>query len=140
VLFEAMGDAFYHCGEFGAACVEYERCGGVSPLVESKYGAAEVRMGQAVRGVERMRAAVATAPDYAELYDILAAGAWMAGERALAVEAARMRLAVGTPSADNYLLAAKLCSLSGRDGEARAIVTMGQARFPEQPELQAAVE
>jgi tetratricopeptide (TPR) repeat protein len=139
VLHEAMGDAFYHCGEFGPACAEYERCGGVSPLVESKYGASEVRMGQAVRGMERMRAAVATAPEYAELYDILAAGAWMAGDRALAVEAARMRLSMGTPSAENYLLAAKLCSLSGRDGEARVIVTMGLARFPEQTELQAAL-
>jgi glycosyltransferase involved in cell wall biosynthesis len=43
VLYEAMGDGFYHCGEFALACVEYERCGGVSALVESKYGAAEVR-------------------------------------------------------------------------------------------------
>jgi hypothetical protein len=56
--------------------------------VESKYGAAEVRIGQASRGVERMRMAVAAAPEYAELYDILAAGAWMAGHRALAIEAA----------------------------------------------------
>jgi glycosyltransferase involved in cell wall biosynthesis len=140
VLYEAMGDAFYHCGEFGPACVEYERCGGVSALVESKYGAAEVRMGQALRGVERMRTAVAAAPEYAELYDILAAGAWMAGNRALAIEAARMRLSVCTPSADNYLLAAKLCSLSGQDVEARVIVTMGLTRFPGQSELQAALE
>jgi glycosyltransferase involved in cell wall biosynthesis len=139
VLYEAMGDAFYHCGEFASACVEYERCGGVSALVESKFGAAEVRIGQASRGVERMRMAVSAAPEYGELYDILAAGAWMAGYRTVAIEAARMRLSVGTPSADNYLLAAKFCSLSGKDGEARAIVTMGLTRFPEQPELQAAL-
>ena len=97
-------------------------------------------MGQALRGVERMRTAVAAAPEYAELYDILAAGAWMAGNRALAIEAARMRLSVCTPSADNYLLAAKLCSLSGQDVEARVIVTMGLTRFPGQSELQAALE
>lgn len=140
VLYEAMGDAFYYCGEFGLACAEYERCGGVSPLVESKYGAAQVRIGQTAGGVERMQAAVARAPEYAELYDILAVGAWMAGNRVLAIEAARMRLSIGTPSADNYLLAAKLCSLAGRDEEARAIVTMDNARFHAQSELQAAVE
>lgn len=138
VLHEAMGDAFYHCGEFGPACVEYDQCGEVSALVESKFGAAEVRMGQTAQGVKRMRNAVARAPEYAELYDILAAGAWMAGERSLAVEAARARLSVGTPSADNFLLAAKLCSLSGRDGEAHVIVTMGLARYPEDAGLQSA--
>jgi Glycosyl transferase family 2 len=139
VLYEAMGDAFYHRGEFGLACAEYEGCGGVSALVESKYGAAEVRMGQTVRGVERIRDAVARAPEYAELYDILAAGAWMAGERTLAIEAARMRLSVGTPTADNFLLAAKLCSLSDRAGEAHAIVTMGLTRFPEDAGLRSAL-
>ncbi|WP_260739704.1 glycosyltransferase [Tunturiibacter lichenicola] len=139
VLYEAMGDALYHCGEFGLACAEYEQCGGVSPLVESKYGAAEVRMGQTVRGVERMRDAVAKAPEYAELYDILAAGAWMAGDRTLAIEAARMRLSVGSPSADNFLLAAKLCSLSDRGGEAHAIVTMGLTRFPQDAGLRSAL-
>jgi tetratricopeptide (TPR) repeat protein len=138
VLYEAMGDAFYHRGEFDRACVEYERCGGVSALVESKYGAAEVRLGRVAGGVERMRNAVATAPEYAELYDVLAAGAWMAGERSLAVEAARTRLSVGTPSADSFLLAVKLCALSGRGGEAHAIVTMGLARFPEDVGLRSA--
>jgi hypothetical protein len=43
------------------------------------------------------------------------------------------------PTADNYLVAAKLCSLSGREEEARDIVTMGVARFPEQPELKTAL-
>ncbi len=136
VLYEAMGDAFYHRGDFGPACIEYERCGGVSALVESKHGAAEVRMGLTVQGLKRMRNAVARAPEYAELYDILAAGAWMAGDHALAIEAARARLSVGTPSADNFLFAAKLCSLSGRGGEAHVIVTMGLARFPQDAGLQ----
>jgi glycosyltransferase involved in cell wall biosynthesis len=139
VLYEAKGDAHYRCGEFDLACAEYERCGGVSPLVESKYGAAEVRMGQTVRGVERMREAVARAPEYTELYDILAAGAWMAGDRTLAIEAARMRLSVGSPSADNFLLAAKLCSLSDKDQKAHAIVTMGLTRFPEDAGLRSAL-
>jgi hypothetical protein len=55
-----------------------------------------------------MRQAVASAPAYGELYDILATGALLGGDVELAAQTAQARLGVGKPTEFHVQLAALL--------------------------------
>lgn len=93
VLFEAFGDAFFHLQDFREARLRYQAAqqqGGQSALLESKLGVCELRLGNR-DGLRRVQNAVAREPQFAELYDILAAAALLAGDTALAAEAATRR-------------------------------------------------
>lgn len=111
VLHEAMGDAHFHAAQYGEARAAYEqalRAGGVSPVTRAKLGAAEVHLGLAEQGIQRMRQAVQAAPEFPELYDILIAGALLGGNVALAAQTAEARLEVGQPEDGHIRLAAEL--------------------------------
>lgn len=125
VYFQALGDAHFHSERFGEACAAYaqlERMGEASPLSEAKRGAAEVRLGETQKGIARMQAAVASDPAFAELYDILAAGALLAGYVELAAHTAEARLALGQPQPFHFQLAAALAAQLGDAGKAQAIL------------------
>lgn len=113
VFWQAVGDAHFHAGLFRearAAYAEMERMGEGSPLSMAKMGAAEVRLGRVEEGIRRMQAAVKADPQFAELYDILAAGALLAGKPAIAAEVTEARLKLGKPLAFHFQLAAALKS------------------------------
>jgi tetratricopeptide (TPR) repeat protein len=108
VFYQAMGDAHFHAGRYGEACEAYAkvaRLGEGSPLTDAKQGAAEVHLGAAEQGIRRMRQAVADAPAFGELYDILAAGALLGGDVELAAQTAEARLGVGKPTEFHFQLA-----------------------------------
>lgn len=97
LFYQAAGDAYFHGGRYAEACAAYTQVAALgedSPLSEAKRGAAEVHLGRTKEGIERMRQAVASAPAFSELYDILATGALLGGDWKLAAEttAARMRM------------------------------------------------
>jgi tetratricopeptide (TPR) repeat protein len=102
VYFQALGDAHFQAGHFAQASAAYMRLaplGETSPLSETKLGACEVRLGLVEQGTRRMQQAIAAAPEYAELYDILAAAALLSGNLAVAVDSMEARLRLGNPTA-----------------------------------------
>jgi len=101
LLQQTIGDAYFQGGQFADARLAYLRLaylGQASPLSAAKLGACEVHLGLAEEGLRRIQQAIAGAPEYAELYDILAAAALLAGNVPLAAGALEMRLqlAAGT--------------------------------------------
>ena len=111
VFYQALGDANFHAQRYGEAREAYAQVaclGEGSPLTEAKQGAAEVHLGSAEQGIRRMRQAVADAPSFGELYDILAAGALLGGDMELAAQTAEARLRVGKPTQFHYQLAEML--------------------------------
>jgi tetratricopeptide (TPR) repeat protein len=102
VYFQALGDAHFQAGHFAQASAAYIRLaslGETSPLSETKLGACEVHLGLVEQGTRRMQQAVAAAPEYAELYDILAAAALLSGNLPVAVKTVEARLRLGNPTA-----------------------------------------
>jgi tetratricopeptide (TPR) repeat protein len=111
VYYQALGDANFHAGRYAearAAYAEMAALGEGSPLSEAKQGASEVHLGAVESGIRRMRQAVASAPAYGELYDILATGALLGGDVELAAQTAQARLGVGKPTEFHVQLAALL--------------------------------
>jgi tetratricopeptide (TPR) repeat protein len=101
ILFEAIGDAYFHGGQHAYAREAYEQAvaaGGMSPLNSAKLGASEVCLGLVEQGIRRMKQAVDSSPDFAELYDILIAGALVGGDAKLAAQTAEAKLAVSSPN------------------------------------------
>ncbi len=131
VLHEAMGDAHLHLAEYEAARAAYERAsgsGGVSPLNDAKLGATEVCLGLAEQGIGRMKQAVARSPRFAELYDILVAGALFGGDVRLAAEAAQARLEVGQPEERHFQIAAELRAALAKGAKVPAPAAMARAQ------------
>lgn len=109
VFYQAVGDAHFHAGSYTQAREAYAqlaRLGEASPLSEAKLGACEVHLGQASSGIRRMQQAVASAPAFVELYDILATGALLVGDLALAAQTAEARIRMGNPTQFHAQLAA----------------------------------
>jgi hypothetical protein len=111
VLHQAAGDAHFHKGSFAEASKAYaelDRRGEASALTEAKRGAAEVHLGHAETGLSRIERSVASEPQTAELYDILAPAALLAGRLTLAVEALQARVRFGNLTEFHERLAAAL--------------------------------
>ena len=109
LFFQAAGDAYFHGGRYADACAAYAEVAALgedSPLSEAKRGASEVHLGRAQQGIARMRSAVAGAPGFSELYDILATGALLGGDLALAAETLQTRMAMGKTTEFHHQLAA----------------------------------
>ncbi|MGA8108487.1 MAG: glycosyltransferase [Acidobacteriaceae bacterium] len=125
VYYQALGDVHFHAERFAEARGAYEqleRMGEASPASQAKLGAAEVRLGDVEGGIRRMQGAVESAPGFAELYDILAAGALLGGRAELAAQTAEARLSVGQPEPCHYELAAALRARLGDRKKAQSIL------------------
>jgi tetratricopeptide (TPR) repeat protein len=124
VFYQTVGDAHFQAARYAEARECYAQVaalGEASPLSEAKLGACEVHMGRVAKGIERMRQAVAEAPAFAELYDILAAGALLGGDLALAAETAEARLRLGETTEFHARLAAILAARMQAQVEAPAV-------------------
>jgi tetratricopeptide (TPR) repeat protein len=98
VFYHAVGDAHFQAARYAEARESYAQVavlGEASPLSDAKLGACEVHLGLVAEGIQRMRQAVASAPAFAELYDILAAGALLGGDLKLAGDTLEARLRLG---------------------------------------------
>jgi tetratricopeptide (TPR) repeat protein len=107
VLYEAIGDVYFHAGNYELARQAYEQ-GGVSPLNAAKLGACETMLGQKEAGLERIQRAIASAPDLTELYDILAAAALVADQKEIAHLAIEQHKALGIAKASQQALVEEL--------------------------------
>jgi tetratricopeptide (TPR) repeat protein len=132
VFHQTVGDAHFHSGQFAEARDAYAQGGG-SPLSAAKLGAAEVRLGETEEGIRHMQKAVASDPQFAELYDILAAGALLGGNPRLAADTAEARLGVGKARPAHFAFAAKLRAELGEHAAAHAILERGRAAGAELP-------
>lgn len=72
VLFEAVGDVYFHSGNYTQAREAYRR-GSSSPLNQAKLGACEALTENVEKGLARIREAIRCCPEFAELNDILKA-------------------------------------------------------------------
>lgn len=111
LFYQAAGDAYFHGGRYAESCAAYAQVAAMgedSPLSEAKRGASEVHLGRGQEGIGRMRRAVASAPAFSELYDILATGALLGGDVELAAETATARLRMGNTTEFHEQLAAVL--------------------------------
>lgn len=109
VLYQVLGDAHFHAGRHAQARQAYlqvAELGEASPLSEAKLGASEVHLGLTAEGIRRMQQAVANAPGFCELYDILASGALLGGDVALAAKTVEARLHMGQVTEFHFRLAA----------------------------------
>jgi predicted Zn-dependent protease len=98
VLYQTLGDAHFHAARYSEARNAYAQVaalGEASPLSEAKLGACEIHLGSVVEGIGRMKQAVSDAPEFGELYDMLAAGALLSGDVELAARTAEARLRLG---------------------------------------------
>jgi len=111
VFYQTLGDAHFHAGRYGEALTAYAQVaalGEASPLSEAKLGACEVHLGLLAEGIGRMKQAVSDAPNFGELYDMLAAGALLGGDVELAAQTADARLSLGNLTEFHVQLAAVL--------------------------------
>jgi len=126
MVLQAAGDANFHAKRYAEASAAYAQVAALgedSPLSEAKRGASEVYIGRAQEGIGRMRRAVASAPAFAELYDILATGALLGGDLALAAETVETRIKMGKTTEFHRQLAALIAAqMEQRNGAALAAV------------------
>jgi tetratricopeptide (TPR) repeat protein len=116
VLEEAFGDACFHSGHYEQATHYYasaQALGCASALTKAKLGASEVCIGLVDQGLRRLEMAVASEPEFSELYDILVAAAVKGGKLALAAEAAEKRLTMGSPEEFHFQIAVELRACGG---------------------------
>ncbi|MFP5227935.1 MAG: glycosyltransferase [Acidobacteriota bacterium] len=111
IFWQTLGDVYFHSARYTDARAAYEaatRQGEAAPLALAKLGASEVHLGLKDQGLHRLQSAIAGDPGFAELYDILAAAALLAGDRRLAAETVSNRLAMGNTTEFHTRLAALL--------------------------------
>ncbi len=86
-LHDALGDTFLLSGEYAHALTAYQRAyvsSNRSPLAGAKIGAAEVQLGYAARGLERIRAASERAPELFAIKQLWEASKLASPEQAVA--------------------------------------------------------
>jgi len=135
MLAEVQGDLYFQKGDVEAA----QRCfalAGNSPVMASKLGACEVRMGHVAAGLRRIEDAVKREPQAGELVEIQAAALFESGQKDLAAEVARRRLKLRDPQVSSFLVAAVLQAHLGRWSEAVEVLEAGLSRYPENPVLE----
>jgi tetratricopeptide (TPR) repeat protein len=137
---DLRGDALYGAGRYKQARMAYQRAlklSGNNPLLESKLGYTEVKLGQKNTGLARLRHAARVAPDMHPNNDRLMKGCLMAGRLEEAAEVAEQFTHImGHPKL--FLRAASLRAQLKQWSHAEDILSRGLQLFPESPELQRA--
>lgn len=137
---DLRGDALYGVGRYQQARVAYRRSLKLSeknPLVESKLGYTEVKLGQSNAGLAKLRHAAKVAPEIHANNDRLMKGCIMAGRMEEAAEVAeRFTRIMGHPRL--FLRAASLRAQLKQWSQAEEILSRGLELFPESQELELA--
>jgi len=134
------GDALYGVGQYKEARMAYRRSLKLSrnnPLLESKLGYTEVKLGQRSTGLARLRHAARLVPEIHSVHDRLMKGCIMAGRLEEAAEVAeKFTFVMGHPKL--FLRAASIRAQLKEWRAAEEILVRGLELFPESPELQEA--
>jgi glycosyltransferase involved in cell wall biosynthesis len=134
------GDALYGVGRHKEAQIAYRRAlklSGNDPLLESKLGFTEVKIGQKNTGLTKLRHAARVAPDVHSNNDRLMKGCIMAGRLEEAADVAeRFTFIMGHPRL--FIRAASIRAQLKQWSQAEEILSRGLLLFPESPELQQA--
>jgi tetratricopeptide (TPR) repeat protein len=137
---DLRGDALYGVGRYKEARTAYHRAlkqSGRDPLVESKLGYTEVKLGQKNTGLARLRHAAQVVPDVHAVNDRLMKSCIMAGRLEEAAEVAeKFTFVMGHPKL--FLRAASIRVQLKQWAQAEDILSRGLHLFPESPELQSA--
>ena len=137
---DLRGDSLYGVGRYKEARMAYHRamkCSGKNPLLESKLGYTEVKLGQKNTGLARLRHAARLAPDLHPNNDRLMKGCIIAGRLEEAAEVAeRFTHIMGHPKL--FLRAASLRAQLKQWSQAEDTLSRGLQLFPESPELRVA--
>jgi glycosyltransferase involved in cell wall biosynthesis len=134
------GDAYRALGKLAAARNAYRRAlaEGVSdPQVESALGLIEVRLGEVAGGLARLRKAVESAPDVADVHDRLLRAHFFAGNLEQAAEAAEAFAGcVIQPKA--FVRAASIRAHLQQWEQTERVLVQGLTLFPASAELKTA--
>ena len=133
---DLRGDALYGVGRHKEARMAYLRSLKLSknPLLESKLGYAEVKLGQKNTGLARLRHAARLVPDIHAVHDRLMKGCIMAGRLPEAADVAeKFTYVMGHPKL--FLRAASIRAQLKQWTQAEEILLRGLQLFPQSPEL-----
>jgi len=134
---DLRGDALYGVGRYKEARMAYQRALKVSsnnPLLESKLGYTEVKLGQKSTGLARLRHAARVVPDVHSIHDRLMKGCIMAGRlEEAADEAEKFTRVMGYPKL--FLRAASIRAQLEQWEKAEEILSRGVQLFPDSVEL-----
>jgi tetratricopeptide (TPR) repeat protein len=137
---DLRGDALYGVGRHKEARMAYRRAlklSGSNPILESKLGYTEVKLGQKSTGLARLRHAARAVPDIHSIHDRLMKGCIIAGRLAEAAEVAeKFTLVMGHPKL--FLRAASIRAQLNQWEQAEEVLSRGLKLFPDSPELQKA--
>lgn len=141
---EIQGDEQYRQNNFEMACRYYrealERVGDF-PLIASKLGLAEVRLGQVSEGLARLRNALESEPKSVEIYDRLIGACALTGRLEEAAQLSERKLGEMEPQPDFFLRAASLRAQLRDWPRVIELLREGIGRFPKNEKLrQAAAE
>ena len=131
------GDAHYNLGQVAEARSAYQNALGFGedrPLVQSRLGLTEVRLGDFAAGFARLRQAVEEAPHQAELHDRLVKALLVAKDLSGAAEAAE-RFAQCLHHPKTFLRAASIRAQLEQWERSKKLVEDALALFPDSPAL-----
>ena len=134
------GDAYYNLGQVADARRAYQNAIGLGedrPMVQSRLGLTEVRLGDSGAGFARLRKAVEQAPHQAELHDRLVKALLVAKDLAGAAEAAE-RFAQCLHHPKTFLRAASIRAQLEQWERSKKLVEDALALFPDSPALREA--
>jgi Flp pilus assembly protein TadD len=134
------GDALHNLGRLEEARAAYLKTANLThgdPVVNSKLGYTELRMGRAKEGIAKLKRAAESAPEIAEIHERLMK-AYIATDQLpeAAEQAEQLAKIEGTPK--SYLRAVSIWTHSKQNQRAQQVLSRGMELFPEAPELQKA--
>ena len=137
---QVRGDALHCLERFAEARVAFRRAiklGGGDPLLESKLGYTEMKMGQKNAGLARLRRAARAAPGMFAIHDNLMKACIMSGRLPEAAEVAeKLAQVAGHPQL--FLRAASIYAQIERWEQAERVLAEGLSRSPDSVELRSA--
>jgi tetratricopeptide (TPR) repeat protein len=137
---DIRGDALHSLGRFKEARLAYRRAAkhmGHNPILESKLGYTEVKMGQKNSGLARLRRAAREVPDIYPVHDRLMKGCLIADKLEEAAETMEKYTSVEAHPR-LFLRAASLRAKLNQWDQSQNLLSRGLQLFPESPELQQA--
>jgi glycosyltransferase involved in cell wall biosynthesis len=137
---DIRGDCLHSLGKYKEARVAYRRASklmGSNPVLESKLGYTEVKMGQKNTGLARLRRAARAVPDLYPIHDRLMKGCVMADKLDEAAETLEKYTSVEA-NPKLYLRAASLRAKLEQWDRTEQLLSRGLQLFPDSPELRQA--
>jgi tetratricopeptide (TPR) repeat protein len=131
------GDAYYNLGQIAQARSAYRNAlsfGEDKPMIQSRLGLTEVRLGDFEAGLARLRQAIEEAPHQAELHDRLVKALLVAEDVSGAAEAAE-RLAECFRHPKTFLRAASIRAQLKQWERSEKLLAGALALFPDSPAL-----